>query len=192
MVSGQDLLTAGYIGQRGTALLAEKKEERLLEWFSEAYIRQIQRYEYPKLSDNPKFWRDLGVTEWEAVGEGGILAALWNLSGLYEAGIEIHLRRIPVKQHTIEICERFDLNPYRLWSDNCMLLVGNNGGQIAEALGQMGITASVIGKVNHGIKREVYNDGVHGFLERPKKDELKKLIEIEKAVQKRGKCEKKI
>ena len=175
MTPGQDLLAVGYIGQKGTKVLAKKKEAELLSRFSEDYVRQVQSFQYPKIMKDTSFWKELGITEWEAVEEGGILAALWNLSGLYGAGIEIFLRRIPVKQHTIEICELFGLNPYRLWSENCLLLVANNGGQAVQALEKEGIPASVIGKVNPGIKREIYNDGIHGYLERPKKDELSKV-----------------
>lgn len=48
--------------------------------------------------------------------EGGILAALWNISGAYEQGISFSLLKIPVSQEIIEVCELFDLNPYRLRS----------------------------------------------------------------------------
>ncbi len=52
--------------------------------------------------------------------EGGILTAIWNLTGAYETGVEFYLRQIPMRQETVEVCERLELNPYRLYSwDAC-------------------------------------------------------------------------
>ena len=96
------------------------------------------------------FFEDPGVTEWEYVEEGGILAALWNLSGAYEQGISFSLLKIPVSQEIIEVCELFDLNPYRLRSGQCVLMVSDHGWDLAERLWEMGAEAAVIGKVERG------------------------------------------
>ena len=61
--------------------------------------------------------------------------------GHMQVGIEIQIRNIPVKQSTIEICERYDLNPYRLLSDGCVVFVADNGGQFCEVLKKQGIPA---------------------------------------------------
>lgn len=188
MKPGQDLVIAGFAGQAGARVIAVAKEHELRQWFAKDYIEQLIRNDDVQLSGNLEQWRKFGATECEPIGEGGVYAALWNLSGAYEVGIEFQLLQIPIKQHTIELCERYDLNPYRLFSKNCLLLVADNGGHLADQLHAKGIPAAVIGRVNHGIKREIYHgkpspqatgdskDEGRGFLDRPRKDELNKVV----------------
>lgn len=176
MKAGQDLVVAGYAGLAGTVILAREKRTSLERWFSGEYLDMILSHEAVGWDGNLEYWKPFGATECEQAGEGGILTALWNLSGAYETGIEFSLRQIPVKQETIEICERLELNPYRLYSKRCCLLVADNGGQMKEALAGKGIYAQVIGKVNRGIAREILSAEGHGYLDRPQPDELKKVV----------------
>ncbi|MFR8164972.1 MAG: AIR synthase [Enterocloster sp.] len=124
--------------------------------------------------DLPQNFEDPGVTEWEYV-RGRHSAALWNISGAYEQGISFSLLKIPVSQEIIEVCELFDLNPYRLRSGHCMLMVSDHGWDLAERLREMGAEAAVIGKVERGIARKMTGLGSTGFLERPQPDEVLKL-----------------
>lgn len=106
-------------------------------------------------------------------------AAFWPPSGIYpgayEQGISFSLLKIPVSQEIIEVCELFDLNPYRLRSGHCMLMVSDHGWDLAERLREMGAEAAVIGKVERGIARKMTGLGSTGFLERPQPDEVLKL-----------------
>ena len=47
MEPGQDLVTAGYIGELGVAAIAREKETELLNWFTRDYLRRIQTIENP-------------------------------------------------------------------------------------------------------------------------------------------------
>lgn len=179
MRPGQDLVVAGYVGLEGSRQIAKACEQELLAWFSEEYIRQLQQIADAELDQKPADWKKLGVTEWEEAAEGGIHTALWNLSGAYMTGFEIDLRKIPIRQETIEVCERYDLNPYDLLCSHCMLLVADNGGQLVQRLNQKGIPAQCIGTVNSGIKREICYGEVRGFMDRPKPDELHKILNQE-------------
>lgn len=174
--AGQDLVAAGYAGQAGIRMIAEARRQDLSRWFSGEYLDMIESREGVAYDLDLEFWGPFGAVECEPAGEGGILAAIWNLSGAYETGVEFALRRIPVTQETIEICERFELNPYRLYSAGCYLLAAENGGHMVQKLAEKGILAKVIGKVNRGIKREVINAESRGFLDRPQPDELRKVI----------------
>lgn len=197
MRPGQDLVAAGYAGLAGSRRIAAERAEELSRWFSSVYIEKLQQdgqepsgfvsaglsgcadvRENSPAAHFPN-WIALGATEWEEAGEGGIYTALWNLSGAYGTGFTIDLRRIPVKQGTIEICERYGLNPYRLLSDGCTILAADNGGQLVQRLMSEGIAAAVIGCVREGIAREVTYGDVRGFMERPREDEICRLgIEI--------------
>lgn len=69
----------------------------------------------------------MGADALYVLGTGGVLAGLWKMAEAGETGIQADLRKIPVRQETIEICERFDLNPYRLFSEGALLIGTQNG-----------------------------------------------------------------
>lgn len=175
MHAGQDLVVAGYAGLAGTAELVKAKKEELSRWFSNEYMEEIAE-DAPLCPASPDFWRLLHATEWEAAGQGGILTAIWNLTGAYETGVEFYLRRVPIRQETVEVCERLELNPYRLYSRGCFLLTADNGGQLVRALEEKQIPANVIGRINKGIAREMIVQEGRGYLERPQPDEILKVI----------------
>lgn len=176
MKAGQDLVVAGYAGLAGTIAIVKDKKEELSKWFSISYLDHIIALDAKQLTGDFKRWEKLGACEWEPAGEGGILKSLWDLSGAYMSGIHFSLRKIPVKQETIEICERYELNPYRLFSAGCQLFTADNGGDLTEALKKEGIDAAVIGKVTGGIKRIIDHEESTGFLDRPTEDELYKVL----------------
>ncbi len=177
MRPGQDLVAAGYAGLEGSRQIAVSGAEELSRWFSGRFIKDMQQEHGPAISSDSHDWKGLGASEWEETGEGGIYTALWNISGAYLLGFTVDLRRIPVKQGTIEICERYELNPYRLFSRNCMLFAADHGERLAEALAEQGIPAGTIGKVDSGISRRIVYGQVRGFMERPREDELYRLPE---------------
>ena len=159
--AGQDLVVAGYAGLAGTVKLAKAKEEELSRWFSNGYMEEIAGCSRYLLREENGFWRDCGAAEWEPAGEGGILTAIWNLTGAYETGVEFYLRQIPIRQETVEVC---------------VLLTADNGGQLVRALAAKNIPAQVMGRVNKGIAREMIVQEGRGFLERPQPDEITKVI----------------
>ncbi len=176
MEAGQDLVAAGYIGEIGAAAIARFRREELLQWFSEEYYKKfdIKTDTHQQLS-----WemaKSLGATEFEMMGEGGIFTALWTLSATYHKGIVIDLRAIPVRQSTIELCERYELTPYRLWSGNCAVMVSNNGWHLAKRLQELGIEAAVIGQAAAGAAKEIRYGGETGCMERPRADEIYRII----------------
>ncbi len=178
MKAGQDLVAAGYAGLAGTMKIIKEKRELLRPWFSEDYLdwtlSENRAVHIPDLRTGR--FTDPDITDAEAVGEGGILAAIWNFSGAYELGVEFVLRDIPLRQETIEVCERLELNPYRLYSADCYLLSSYNGGRLVRRLNGEGIPSAVIGSVTSGNGREIILAESRGYLERPRRDELKKII----------------
>ncbi len=175
---GQDLILAGSVGLAGARRILEAKKEVLFRHFTPSFLRGLKEEEY-----SVKNWLDQAaaekgspVTAWEFAGEGGILAALWNLSGIYCTGLDVDLCLFPVRQATIEVCELFELNPYRLYSENCVVFAADKGSRLVWELKQEGIPAAVIGWAEKGIARKIrHGEETAGYLERPRPDELGKL-----------------
>ena len=48
-----------------------------------------------------------GVSAMHDVTEGGIFGALWEMAEASGVGLEIDLKKIPIRQETVEVCEVF-------------------------------------------------------------------------------------
>ena len=110
-----------------------------------------------------------------ALGRGGIFAGLWKMAEQFGCGIHADLRAIPVRQETIEFCEFFDLNPYRLESFGSCLIFANDGSKMLETLKENGIPAERIGRTTDGNDRILMNEDRVMYLTRPQPDEMEKI-----------------
>lgn len=170
---GDDIVVTKWIGVEGTAILAAEKEEILSKRFSPEFLNRAKGFsEYLSVIPEAAVAMQIGVTAMHDVTEGGIFGALWETAAASSVGLEVDLRKIPIRQETIEICEVFDLNPYQLISSGCMLIGTKNGTRLTEALKQAGIPAAVIGYATEGNDRIVINGEERRYLEPPKTDEL--------------------
>ena len=75
--------------------------------------RLIQRFSREFL-DHTKRVLGESTTLITTVDEGGIFAALWRLSLITRCGLTVYLKRIPIRQEVIEICNCLELDPYRI------------------------------------------------------------------------------
>ncbi len=178
---GQDLIVAGSIGLTGATAAARAGEKALRERFSASYAdrllsldREAESFMQKRLEG--EFFREAGVTEAEPAEDGGIMNSLWNLLEAHGLGCTIELRAIPIRQETVEVCEVFDLNPYRLSSGGCLLMAADNGLTALNALRKRGVEGAVIGKAEKGIARRILNGETETFLDRPKPDEIEKIL----------------
>lgn len=180
MSPGQDLIMAGFAGLEGTVRIAGQRRAELECRFCTAFLKQLEVPDGPSPLNWAKEHAGIHITAYEAVAEGGVLAALWNLSGTFCAGIEFDLRKIPVRQVTVEVCELYGLNPYRLLSGDAFVAAADNGGRAVEALLRLGIEAAVIGRVIPGTDRRISHGGeLAGYLERPQPDEYLRVGNVE-------------
>ena len=116
MRPGQDLVMAGHAGFAGTVKIGSEKRDVLNGRFSPVFLRcldETEPYSVEQWIKREQKEEPCSFTAYEYAGEGGVLAALWNLSGIFNAGIDVDLRSMPMRQITVEICELFELNPYR-------------------------------------------------------------------------------
>ncbi len=173
---GQDVVITKWIGLEGTSIIAKEKESELLTKYPPALIEAAQGFgQYLSVVPEAATAVKSGVSAMHDVTEGGIYGALWEVAEASGVGLEIDLKKIPVKQETIEICEYFGLNPYALISSGAMLMTTDNGYDLVRAIEQAGIKATVIGKVTAGNDRVLINEDERRFLEPPKSDELYKI-----------------
>lgn len=177
MAAGQELVAAGTVGLVGAARIARAMDKAVRERFPAWFVHEAQALDAGLLSLEFEDFKAYGATECQLVAEGGIMAALWNLTGAYGLGMEAELRSIPIRQETVEICELADVNPYRLWSGGCYLLAASGGWDLARRLLKDGIPAAVIGRVTADRKRIVRNGETETFLDRPQPDEIYTIIE---------------
>lgn len=104
-----------WIGLEGMLRIVREKEEELSNRFVPVFIKQIkEQQKYLMAGKELALAKNYGVSAMHQITEGGILAALWNLTEASGTGLEADLKRIAVKQETIEVCEYFHLNPYQM------------------------------------------------------------------------------
>ncbi len=171
--SGQDLVVTKWIGLEGTAILAAEKERELLTKLPAELVKTAQGFsELLSVVPDSRIAMETGVSAMHDVTEGGIFGALWEMAAASGVGLEVDLKKIPIRQETVEICEVFDINPYMLISSGAMLIGTEHGSQLVEALRQAGIHSAVVGRATAGNDRVILNGDEKRFLEPPKPDEL--------------------
>lgn len=174
---GQELVMTKWIALAGTAYLAQQYEEELHQRYPFSLIDRAK--EFDKLISADREARAIthfGVCAMHHLSQGGIFNALWEMADRAGVGLEVDLKKIPVKQETIEICEYFDINPYYLYSAGSLLIGTDRAEALIAQLGTLGIPAVVIGRVTDSRDRVIRNGEECRFLDRPKQDEWYRRI----------------
>lgn len=191
---GMELILTKWIALSGTARIAREKEEELLKKFPEPLIREAKTFadyedtapeqriaeELTKAvsekNDRRKAFGEEDENEYFPLGEGGILAALWEIADRAGLGLTADLRKIPIRQETVEITEIFDINPYGLDSRGALLIGTFHGMELVERLNREGIPAAIIGRADAGPERVIYNQEIKRYVDKPARDESYKLF----------------
>lgn len=173
---GQEIVMTKWAGLEGTAIIAKSKEEELLSKYTSDFIKGAKDFiNEISVVTEARIGRSMGVTSMHDVTEGGIFGALWEIGEASKVGLEVNLKKIPIKQETVEICEFYDLNPYKLISSGVMLMITDHANELVDELNKKGISSAVIGKITSGNERVIINDSEKRFLMPPKSDELYKV-----------------
>ena len=123
-----------------------------------------------------KIAEEAGASALYAMGEGGFLSALWKMAEASEVGLEVDFRKVLIRQETIEVCEIFDLNPYKLQAEGSVLIGIRGGEALVQKLRNAGFMAEIIGQTNNGNDRLLYSGGSARYLERPAEDEIYRIL----------------
>lgn len=175
-VTGLSVVMTKWAGLEGTVILAREKESELLTRYSLSFLKQAQDFDrYLSLIPEAATALRSGVHTMHDMRNGGVFGALWELSQRLGVGLSVDLKKIPVKQETIEICEFYDLNPYELLSGGSLLLVTGDGEGLVRRLAEEGIFAAVIGQTTGNNDKVLLNEEETRFLEPAKPDEIFKI-----------------
>jgi len=177
---GKDIVLTKWIGMEGMLRVLEEKEAELKTRFSTGFLKQMTSYKTHIFAQKEiEIAKNTGAKLIRQIGEGGIFAGLWDLAKQTECGLDIDLKKIPVLQETIEVCEFFRLNPYQLASAGTMLMVTDDGENLVEVLREQGIAAAFIGKLTGNNDKILRNGEEIRYIDRPAPDEIMKIFEEE-------------
>ena len=173
-----DIVVSKWIGIEGTSIIAKEKEDELKTRFSMPFIENAKGLDvYLSVLSEAAVAVKSGVSAMHDITEGGIFGALWEMAEASGIGLDIDVKKIPIRQETVEICEFYGINPYRLISSGSMLMATTDGNKLVRELEKAGFHAVVIGKATEGKDRMIRKDEEeHSFLERPKTDELYQVL----------------
>ena len=171
--SGQDIVVSKWIGLEGTIRLAREHGEELCARYPARMIEEAAAFDkYLSIVPEAATAVKSGVCGMHDVSRGGRFGAWWEMAQRAGVGLEIDLKKIPVKQETIEICEFYGLNPYELLSGGSLIMTAEDGTALVKALAGEGIPAVVVGRTTDGNDRVIYNEEEKRYLDKPKEDQI--------------------
>ena len=178
-MAGKDIVLIKWIGMEGMLRVLGDKEAELKERFSTGFLKKISSYQKDVFSGKEIVKaKELGADLIRQISDGGVFAALWNLSKETGSGLEVDLKKIPILQETVEVCEFFRLNPYQLTSTGAMLLVVEDGESFAQQMNEQGVPAVLIGKLTDNNDKVLKNGEEIRYIDRPAPDEIMKIFEV--------------
>ena len=177
----------GFVGNLGTKILIENKYDELSEYFNAEFLKKI-------LNDinggvNPPLFMggssvsdsDIEtdaaniIVDRENITRGGLLTALWKICDRNKCGLRYTLSKVPIFQGTIEISNYFDLNPYRLLTNNSEILLVDDSIE-ANDINKNIAYGSLIGHTTKDKKRVRIDNEIESFLTKDYKDEIDRII----------------
>ncbi|MCI6017980.1 MAG: AIR synthase related protein [Clostridiales bacterium] len=175
--AGDDIVMTKWAGLYGTAVVASRKADELKGRYYPDFIEETDRYfEYLSVKREIEIARQFDTSVMYGIAKEGIFGALWEVAVAGKVGLFVDLKKIPLKQQTVEICNYYDINPYKLSGYGALLIGTSEGEHLAAALRENGIEAAVIGRFTSGNDRVVVNDDEVRYLEPPRGSELWKFL----------------
>ncbi len=180
--AGMSIIMTKHIGIMGAAMLLHEKQDELLTKFHKSYLEKaLEAEEEMSILSEAAVAGNSDVAVMHDVSRGGIFSALWELAEITGKGVEAVIADMPVKQEIIEICEYYELNPYKLISGGSLLIVCEHGDEMVCELRRQGISAAIIGRLTEDNDKVVIQNEEKRYLEPPKGDEIYKIIGSKKS-----------
>ena len=174
---GMDVIVTGYVGLEGTAILANEKRAELETRFSKAFIDKSAAYiDHISTAMEAASAIGAGVAAIHDASQGGIFGALWDMAEASGIGLDIDLKKLPIRQDTIEISEFFDINPYKLLSGGSLIIAATDGSRVVRELEKTGQNAVIVGATTDSNDRVLISGEERRFLETAQTDEIYKVL----------------
>lgn len=176
-LAGQDIIITKWIGLEGTADLATRNREKLLERYPAYLVEEAAAFDryYSILPEAATAVKSGGCTMHD-VSEGGVFAALWEMAEGAGVGLTIDMKKLPLRQETVEVCEFCNVNPYELRSGGSLIIASPEGTAVVEALAAEGIPAVIVGRFTDSNERLILNEDEVRYMDRPQRDEIYKSV----------------
>lgn len=166
---GQDIIMTGYTALEATKVMTTLCRKKLEERFALLYIEKAAEYTRElSVLRHMKIARQNHAEWMHDLSETGVFGGLWELGEKLHSGMEIDLKRIPIRQETIEFSEYMACNPYIIPSLGAALITAQDGNGLVKELERQGISAAIIGKVTEGKDRVLINQEERRYLEQPR------------------------
>lgn len=167
---GMDIVMTKWAGASGAAELVKRERGRseVLSRLSDEFLDQAAQY-FQTINSiaDAALAVQWGAAAIHSVGAKGVFGALWEIGEASGTGIRVQLKKIPIRQETVEVCECFDRNPYLIDSEGVLLIGTSEGEHLVERFAQDGIPAVVIGSVTDGRDRVIISGEEKRFLVPP-------------------------
>lgn len=172
--AGNDIIVTKDLALEGCSILAHDKENELKNILSIEEINEAKNFnQYLSVVEEGKVCGKIGVTSMHDITEGGLLGALWETAEASNIGFKIYEELLPIKNTTMKICKYFNIDVLRFISSGSMLIISSNSNEIIKNLKDIGIKATVIGKITEEKKGIlIKSSGEEIIVNPPERDEL--------------------
>lgn len=171
---GDYIIMTKTAGIEGTAVIAYDLEHKLTDLSQEELQQAKDMLKEISVVKEGIFAAKNGATLMHDVTEGGILGAIWEAAYNAGKGAEVYINEIDIHPVTKKICSMLNIDPYRLLSSGCMLIVCKNGNEMAQGLRDIGVNAKIIGRItdiSEGVRTAQGEE-----ITAPQADELYKVV----------------
>ncbi|NWO25552.1 hydrogenase maturation protein [Peptostreptococcaceae bacterium oral taxon 081] len=171
--SGDNIYMSKEISLEGSMIIACEKKEELKEVLTDEEF-EIAKLFLEKLSvvKESKLLKNKKISLMHDVTEGGILGALYEMCSYAQKGCMIDYDKIKINSITKKISKFYNIDPLRLISSGCMLIITNE--EISEKIDDISFTK--IGKITDDNKLLMKKDDGFIEIEEPDSDEIYKVI----------------
>ncbi|MDR2043827.1 MAG: hydrogenase maturation factor [Clostridium sp.] len=167
-VPGQAIVVSKWIGLEGTAALAKHYQEELFRRYPVYLVEEAAGFDrFFSVLPEAALAVKSNVRVMHDASSGGIFAALWELAESSGVGLTVDLKKLPIRQETVEICEYCGANPYELAGGGCLLMTTPEAPGLVRTLEENGIPAAVIGSITGSHDKIIVNEEEIRFLNRP-------------------------
>ncbi len=167
---GMKLMVVGYIGAGGSYYLASQREDELRTQIHPQVIRR------GKVSLPPTIPKELGKFVYYPIVEGGFLNSLNHLAKDYKKGFYVELKKVPIRQETIEYCEFFKVHPYELFSGGSYLVATDHPRDLHQICSSYGLICKAVGLLREKPEKIIAHGGEESLLNRTKEDALLTIL----------------